>query len=178
MGEGGPEFSRPIDLDDLADQWREVRLVANHDERAALAARLRLDAVERLEATVLARRMPLDEYEVSGRLSATVVQTCVVTLQPVRSVLSDEFHTRYVPAGRLGEHDMLDANDEVVEALHGSSIDAGELVSQQLALAIDPFPRAQGAQWPQANDPEARAPGRSGPFAALAALNKGRDRNA
>ena len=36
---------------------------------------------------------------------------------------------------------VLDGDDETVEPLEGGKIDIGEAVAQELALALDPFPR-------------------------------------
>jgi hypothetical protein len=53
-------------------------------------------------------------------------------------------------------------------------IDLGEAVAQQLAVALDPYPRAPGAAWPQADtgDADIAAEPVRRPFAALDALKK------
>ena len=54
------------------------------------------------------------------------------------------------------------------EPVGPQGIDLGEAVAQQLAIALDPYPRAPGAALPE----EPRAAG--GPFAALKSLKRGR----
>jgi hypothetical protein len=56
--------------------------------------------------------------------------------------------------------------------------DLGEAVAEQLALALDPYPRAPGAELPAeaaeagSEEGEATAPGPAAPFAALAGLRR------
>ena len=61
-----------------------------------------------------------------------------------------------------------EAPDEI-EA-EGDSVDLGEAIAEQLALALDPYPRVPGAALP--GEGEGEEPPPSGPFAGLAALRK------
>jgi hypothetical protein len=71
-----------------------------------------------------------------------------------------------LPAGREPA-DGPDDPDEI-ESADGIA-DLGEAVAEQLALALDPYPRAPDAELPpEANDEAA------GAFAALAALRRGK----
>jgi len=63
-------------------------IVAGPRERAALARRLDLQGLERLEAEIEIRPgRSRDLIVMTGRLGAEVTQTCVVTLEPVSSRL-------------------------------------------------------------------------------------------
>ena len=63
------------------------------------------------------------------------------------------------------ESDELDLEAEDEIPYEGTSIDLGEAASEQLALALDPFPRKPGAELPGSVGPH-----ESGAFAALAKL--------
>lgn len=169
-----PEFSRPIRLDTLGDGARDVTVEANVDERVALARRFNLRAIERLRATVaLVREGSVVRCE--GRLESSVTQACVASGDPVPATVDEPFALRFVPEGK-GEADEeveLAAEDLDEVAYSGSAIDVGEAVAQTLALSLDPFPRAAGAE------AALRAAGvvdeeAVGPFAALKALRDGR----
>jgi hypothetical protein len=69
-----------------------------------------------------------------------------------------------LPAGR----EPADGPDDLDEIeTENDVVDLGEAVAEQLALALDPYPRAPGAELPpEAVDPEA------GAFGALAALRR------
>lgn len=162
-----PEFSRGVNLARLPPEGREERLAASAAECAALARRFAIPAVNRLEAVLLLCPEPGGMATVTGRLSAEVVQECVVTLEPVTQVVEEAVALRIVPPGHEPAEDP-EAPDEIESA--GDTVDLGEAVAEQLALALDPYPRAPGATF--AGEGAGDAP--SGPFAALEALRKGR----
>jgi hypothetical protein len=149
-----PEFSRPIAVDRIGTAWRTVALTASDAERAALAARFGLVELPALGAEVKLRRARAGRYvEIAGTLRAAVVQTCVVTLEPVPAALEEDFSLLLGPIG--GADDDAPASDLVVdldqpEPLEGDVVDLGELVAQQLSLALDPYPRAPDAPPPEA----------------------------
>jgi uncharacterized metal-binding protein YceD (DUF177 family) len=165
-----PEFSRLYRLDELGGGPRAVTIEANGAERAALAARFKLIGIDRLDAAVTLVRDG-DTVIATGTLTAQVTQACVASGEPVPAPVSEAFALRFVPEGaapaaeevELGEADL----DELTYA--GGSVDVGEATAQTLALALDPFPRAPGAE------EKLRAAGvmgeeDAGPFAALKAL--------
>jgi uncharacterized metal-binding protein YceD (DUF177 family) len=172
------EFSRLVAADQVGPQETERQIVANPAERARLAERFGLLALDRLTAAVSMKRGRGAVIEVRGRLEAEVVQACVVTLEPVRSQLSESFAVAFgtgqaaVGAVVIGLEDE-DPPEELIEG----RIDLGETVAQQLAVALDPYPHAPGAE----EKPESPAPGESGaektasPFAALAPLRSRRN---
>jgi hypothetical protein len=59
--------------------------------------------------------------------------------------------------------------DDPPEVLPAEGLDLGELVVQELAVVLDPYPRAPGAEVPAEFQPS-EAEEVKGPFAALAAL--------
>jgi uncharacterized metal-binding protein YceD (DUF177 family) len=160
-----PEFSRPLPLGLVGPDGRREVLEANEAERAALARRLGIPAVERLRAELLLRPETDGAVRAEGRLDAAVVQTCVVTLEPVAQRVEEAVALRLLPAGRE-PRDEADEPDEI--ATQGGVADLGEVVAEQLALALDPYPRAPGAVLPaEASDLS------SHPMAALAKLRGG-----
>ena len=87
-----PEFSRSLRLDTIGAGERRIAIVADADERRALAGRFRLLAIERLAATVAVRRDAAGVLA-SGHLSGAVVQACSVTGDPVPAGLVNVFAT-------------------------------------------------------------------------------------
>jgi len=177
-----PEFSRPLGVTDLAPHGREFAVAASADERAALAARFGLLAVESL--AVDGRIEPSEDgagVRLHAHLVADVVQACVATLEPVASRIDSVFERLYSHDvddewGSRAEFDgdQDDESDEAFpEPLAGGRVDIGESAAQHLALELDPFPRAAGAERAvpvSADESESGESGDSGPFAALAAL--------
>jgi uncharacterized metal-binding protein YceD (DUF177 family) len=165
------EFSRPFALDTIGSTSRNVAIEANPVERAALAARFDLIAINALSARASLVQQT-DGPVATGRLVARVVQRCVATDGPVAAALDESFTIRFVADETKGEGEIeLDSADCDVMPHDGRVIDLGEAVAQSLALALDPFPRAADADAVLARagvvgeDDHA-----TGPFAALKGL--------
>jgi uncharacterized metal-binding protein YceD (DUF177 family) len=143
----------------------DLLVEADAAERAAVAARLGLPAV-----LALSCRFRLvaagSGFAADGRLRARVVQTCVVTLDEFEAEVDEPFRLRFVPDAAMAEDiDWAAEEDEVPFGPRG--LDLGEATVEQLALALDPYPRKPGAALPdEAQDAEA------GPFAALGKLQR------
>lgn len=165
-----PEFSRAWPVDALPE--RPVEAEADAAERAALARRFAVPEVRRLGFRAAARPWR-GGVIVEGEVEADLVQTCVITLEPVETSLRDRFERRFLPESRLDAHDPsdLDAPDPLPDAL-----DLGEIAAEAAALAIDPYPRKPGATFegrmvtPPGAEPLDEQAAR--PFAGLAALKK------
>jgi uncharacterized metal-binding protein YceD (DUF177 family) len=137
-----PEFSRPLRLGLVGPEGRREVLEADGAECAALARRLGISAVELLRAELLLRPDADGAVRVEGRLAATVVQTCVVTLEPVEQRIDEAVALRFLPEGREPQEEP-DETDEL--ATRNGVADLGEAMAEQLALALDPYPRAPDA---------------------------------
>jgi hypothetical protein len=143
-----PEFSRPVPVGRLSGQPAHFTVAAGPAERAALAERLDIRSVDRLQGEVTLRREPGGGIRFDAVLEATVTQSCVVTLDPVSATLTDRFTLLYRADIDEAEADRLaleNPEDETIEPLIGESIDIGEALAQQLSIVLDPYPRAPGA---------------------------------
>lgn len=165
------EFSRRFALDTIGTAPREVEVAATADERAALAKRFGLVALQHLAATATLVQGALG-VEANGRFEAGVIQACVVTGDPVAAAVADDFRLRFVDpalvASDADEIELSGADCDIME-LDMGAVDLGEAVAQSLALALDPFPRSAAAgaeeqRWSAGPD--------AGPFASLKGLLK------
>ncbi len=166
-----PEFSRPLAADSIGVDGQQRRIEADEGEREALARRFDLLALDRLEASLELRRVKGDLVRMKGHLLADVVQSCVVTLAPVPARLEVEFETSYSATAQAPEADIDPLGEDAPEAIERGEIDLGEAVAQQLAVALEPYPRAPGATL----DPDSAAAGDAGrrsPFVDLARLKR------
>lgn len=165
-----PEFSRPVDLARFGHGQRHIE--ASAEERAALARRLGLVRVDRLEAelTVTAHGAGAT---VTGQFSAEIVQSCAVSGEDLPVHVDEPLTIRFVPqAQHVADEEIELSPDECDEIeFTGNVIDLGEAVAQSLSLVIDPFatgPDAERVRQEAGLLNEESA----GPFAALAALKK------
>lgn len=165
-------------LDEIPELGRHVDLEAGADVRAALAAPVGVNAIERLTASFDLTRQGRDGLHVSGAVQATVRQACVVTLEPVVNTIDEAIEVDYAPPNEAKKAaEVVDPEDDEAaqsgpdepEPLIGNSVDLGLLATEFLILGVDPYPREPDAAFEPpgaADDPAAH------PFAALNALRK------
>jgi hypothetical protein len=182
----------PITLEDIPETGEHFDLEPDADVRAAVAKVAGLRDLPRLKASFDVTRRGADGLHVVGAVSATVGQTCVVTLDPVENEIEETIDLAFMP--RQVQHqvqrqiaetsdaetsDAETSDDDTTEEperrdvkwndpepLIGGAIDLGALATEFLILGLDPYPRKQGAvfQPPHDDKPD------PGPFAGLAKL--------
>ena len=171
-----PEFARPMRVADLPRDGVSFRETASAGERAALAARYGALGVKRF--AVEGRIAPSGEgWLLTGKALARVSQTCVVTLSAVDQIIEEPFARLYLPDAPDPDlaADLEDEAEDPPEPL-GRFIDPGEAAAETAALALDPYPRAEGVEFARAGAAPAGAQeltdedAKPQPFAALAAL--------
>ena len=161
----------PVTVDDIPEEGgQRFDLVADAPTRAVVARIAGLRDLPRLEANFEVTRYGAGGLRVAGRVSATVGQTCVVTLEPLTDEIDEEVAVAFAPqvdrqAGETGS--AKEAMDET-EPLIDGTIDLGVLATEFLILGLDPYPRKPDAVFQPPQD----ATTEEGPFAALAALKK------
>lgn len=139
-----PEFSRPERVDTIGERDRSVTVEANAAERAALAARFGLIAIDRLHADFAIRR-EASGISARGRVTAAVVQACSVTGDPLPIKIDETAALRFVAESPDAEEVELDSEALDTIPYEGGAIDLGEAAAETMALALDPFPRGPNA---------------------------------
>ena len=138
-----PEFSREIDAGRVGSVPLTLSLVATDVEREALARRFGLLAIKSLHAQVVLKAEPGSTMiAASGQWHAHVVQCCVVSLEPVSSVLDGPVEALFAPED-IVEAAIVDVDPFMIvpEPFENGRMDIGELVAQHLAMGLDPYPR-------------------------------------
>jgi hypothetical protein len=165
----------PVAVQDVGETGKLFELVADADMRAALARIAGLRDLPRLQANFEVKRHGTAGLRVAGRVSATVGQACVVTLEPLANEVAEEIDLLFLPPAAAEPEGrapgMPDEKAGQAEPLIGGAIDLGALATEFLILGLDPYPRKPGAEF--APPPDALPD--EGPFAALDVLKKGRD---
>lgn len=166
-----PEFSRTQRLDAIGAGAHRVTISATEDERAALARRFGLIAIDRLDAEMEIRR-DASGVMARGQLAGAVVQACSVTGDAVPAQVEEAFAIRFLPEDTASgeEVELSDADCDTV-FFTGGTIDLGEAAAETLALALDPFPRSPRAD-AVLRDAGVLSEDPTGPFAALAKLKR------
>lgn len=141
-----PEFSRPERIDAIGERARSIAIEATPAERAALAERFGLAALDALSARFEVRREAAG-IAVTGQVQGRVTQSCVVTGDPVPATIEEAVALRFVPEDQIGAAEEIEIEGEALDTVGyaGGAIDLGEAAAETLALALDPFPRSPAA---------------------------------
>jgi uncharacterized metal-binding protein YceD (DUF177 family) len=141
-----PEFARPIYVDTIGDAERGIEIEADADERRRLAVRFGLLGIDTLSARFGVRRDAAGVIAV-GVVAATVTQACSVTAEPLAARVDEAVSLRFVEE-IAGAEDEVELSDDALDTLpiENGAIDLGEAAAETMALALDPFPRAPGAE--------------------------------
>jgi uncharacterized metal-binding protein YceD (DUF177 family) len=167
-----PEFSRPVAVEQLHDREKEFVIEASEAERAALAERFGIIAIDALKAAIRLKPATGGMVRLAGHIEAQVRQACVVTLVEVPEAIDASFERVYSPAAQAEADEELEIDfesEDLPDPLIGGVIDIGEAAAEEVALALDPYPRAPGAVFERPAEGEPAPPT---PFAALAKLKK------
>jgi uncharacterized metal-binding protein YceD (DUF177 family) len=169
------DFAHRLRIDHIRDGDR-LDLVASEAERQATAERLGLESIDRLEAHAVLSRKGMT-VEAHGRLASSLTQSCAVTGDPVPAHVDEPFDIVFMPEpepARSDEEVELGSSDCDVVFHDGSTVDLGLAIADTLALSLDPYPRSAGAE-AALKEAGVLTEAEAGPFAALAALKKGRE---
>ena len=157
-------------LHEVPETGRHVDLIADANTRAAVAVAIGLRDLSRLEASFDVSHHGRDGLRVVGTVSATVGQTCVVTLDPIENEIDEAVDLTFVPDASAEFADDDDGHSRAVEdgpePLVGGVVDLGVVATEFLTLGIDPYPRKADAEFAA----PAAAADTPKPFAGLAAL--------
>ena len=156
-------------------------------ERGEIAARLGLEKLKKLRFQGSIEAEGAEDWRLDAMLGATVVQPCVVSLEPVTTRIDAPVTRRYlrkladreaeIAASGTGEEGIEIPEDDAAEPL-GREMDLWEVMIESLALALPDYPRSPGAALekgeyaPPGSAPQAREEPRENPFAGLAALRR------
>jgi hypothetical protein len=164
----------PVVVGDIAEGGQHFDFVADAPVRSAVAEMAGLRELPRFEANFDVTRRGSSGLRVTGSISATVGQNCVVTLEPLANEVQESIDLIFEPSGMPaaptgdgeGQRHPVDLNGP--EPLVGGVVDLGAIATEFLILGLDPYPRKPGAVFEAPE--EARRD--QGPFAALGRLAK------
>jgi len=162
-----------IDCTELLEHGRTVRFEADAEVCARLAEHAGVLQIDGLSAEGEVRPWA-GGVEARLRLVADIVQACVVTLEPVPQHIEEQLVRRFLPQVHLGETpegavEIAPDEEDPPEPFEGEAIDLGPAIAEELVLALDPYPKAPGAEvLPEAT----KAGAEPTPFAVLKALKE------
>jgi hypothetical protein len=172
VSSGASELTRMIKARPLPGE--AVVIEASPEERAALAARFGLGAVESLRAEISLEQKPR-AIRASGRLKAAIMQPCAVSGEDFPVTIDEPIDLRFIeenprPIAEDAEIELELESDDCDEIDYaGDMFDLGEAVAQTLGLAIDPYAEGPGADAARKAAGIVQEGEQEGPLAALLA---------
>lgn len=162
------EFSRPLDARRIAKTGSVECIAATPEECLALARRIDLPAIHALSAELTARPWQGGGLKLEGTLEADIDQISVVSGITFRARVVAPVTRFFLPPGASFDPDEAD-----VDILSEGEADMGEVVTESLLLALDPYPRLEVETFGEVHfSPDEAEPADESPFARL------RDRSA
>jgi uncharacterized metal-binding protein YceD (DUF177 family) len=161
-------WSQSVVVADLPPEGEVFELVPDEATRAAIARHVSVLALPVLRAQIKVIPAGKGGVLVEGDLEATVRQSCVVSLEAFDAELREAVTARFAPEAPAIAGPVVElGQDDPPEPLVDGAVDLAAVVTEFLALAIDPYPRKPGAVFvPPAETKEPSA----SPFAALGKL--------
>lgn len=169
-------FSYKLGVGHLSANPVHVTLDADERERLGLANRWGVSSVESVTADLDLSRWKRDGVRVKGTIEAHITQACVVTLDPVASIIDDKIDALFVPDGsRLARVETSDIGEMIIDAegpdapetFQGDAIDVAQICEEFIVLSINPYPRKEGAELPPAADGQVEDEPVESPFSGL-----------
>ncbi|WP_373635466.1 DUF177 domain-containing protein [Yoonia sp. SS1-5] len=123
----------------------DFALIPTAEERRAVADTLGIVGVRKLRLSGKIEPLGSRDWTLTAMLGATVVQDCVVTLEPVTTRLDEPVHRSYL--AELPDIDAAEVEmpeDDTAEALP-ETLDLGQVMIEALSLALPLYPRKDGA---------------------------------
>ena len=98
-------------------------------------------------------------WRLSGRVRASLAQTCGITLEPLPVEVDAPFALTLAEAvDEDSDEIVITLDDESPDLIEDGQIDLGQYAVEQLALLLDPFPRKPGAEFVQPPEPAEISP--------------------
>ncbi len=141
-----PTILRPADLRQSGPT--AFKLEPDAADRAGLASSLELSGLRKLRFVGQLAPKGRSGWLLTADLGATVVQPCIVTLEPVTTRIDQPVTRFYVPPDRLADQEpgaeTEMPEDDSLEPL-GDVIDLTAVMAEALALALPVYPRKPDA---------------------------------
>ena len=136
-------------------------LVPDDAARARIVKALNLASLASLEAEMTISPAHVG-WKLSGRILAVAEQVCGITLESLPVRIDERFIIDLVEASRTADDEATEVEvtleDDAPDVIEESRIDLGQYAVEQLALALDPFPRKPGAEFVQPAEPAEISP--------------------
>ncbi len=150
-------YSEPVRLHQLGSGVKRT-LEPDAPTRARIVRALDLASLDAFTAEMELVPSPVG-WRLSGRIRASLAQTCGITLEPLPVEIDAPFGLTLAESMEEdSEEIIITLDDESPDLIENGQIDLGQYAVEQLALRLDPFPRKPGAEFVQPPEPAEISP--------------------
>jgi uncharacterized metal-binding protein YceD (DUF177 family) len=150
-------YSEPVRLHQLGSGVKRT-LEPDAPTRARIVRALDLASLDAFTAEMELVPSPVG-WRLSGRIRASLAQTCGITLEPLPVEIDAPFSLTLAESmEKDSEEIIITLDDESPDLIENGQIDLGQYAVEQLALRLDPFPRKPGAEFVQPPEPAEISP--------------------
>ena len=152
-------LSEPVRLNEIG-KGLDRTLEPDAAARSKIAKALDLASLDAFVADLSVAPAANAGYRLTGRVRASAVQTCGITLEPLPVEIDQRFSIDLVEAVDPIETDEIEItlDDDAPDIIEDGRIDLGQYAVEQLVLTLDPFPRKPGAEFVQPEEPAEISP--------------------
>lgn len=137
-----------LPIDRLDDEPHRVTIDVTPEDCARLARRFDVLDIASLRGDMDVTRSG-SIIRVAGSIEADLGRRCVVSLEDMRERIAEDFAVDFTTEPAPEPDGEIEADLDAPEPLRGDTIDLGDVLLEQLVLAMDPHPRKEGAQPPE-----------------------------
>ncbi len=162
-----PPLHWSIDINAINRTSQNFLFEATAEELVALKRYAEVENLISFKSEVKVSPLSGGKFKVTGTVQAHAIQSSVVNLEAVPSLVDETFSVEYWPSELFEEAGIMPLDDDGPEVLAGGRILIGALLCELLAVSLDPYPRNEGESF-EWDSPEPEA----SPFAELAKFRK------
>ncbi|EDQ33905.2 putative metal-binding, possibly nucleic acid-binding protein [Hoeflea phototrophica DFL-43] len=169
-------FSFPVKVGHVSANPVTITISADQSDLKKLAAQWGVLEVRAFDAEIVIGRWKRDGVRLKGNVTATMVQECVVTLDPVEQCIDENLEAVFLPENSRLVKRITDASGEMFldpegpdlpDTFSGDTIDVGAVAAEFAALAIDAYPRKPGLDYLDRIESDETVDKKPSPFAVL-----------
>lgn len=139
-----PEFSYFVNIKDISSSGKHFKLTATQEECDGLVKRFELESLRDFHASLEIKDEGKSKgITLIGKLTAVAQQSVGIGSEVHEVFIDETINIRFLPEDKitpeLEEENLMTLDSEDLEPLTEDSIDLGELMSQYLGLAVDPY---------------------------------------
>ena len=136
------EFSYKLRLShfqQLSDAM-QINLNANTKEREALASRMNIESIQDLKASISIINIKPGCFKVTGIIDSELIQIDSTSGDLQNFLVNDTFEEIFAFQEVLDSEEINNFEEQLeIEAIENSILDLGEIVAQNLSLALEPL---------------------------------------